>query len=166
MPSFKFQSREKIGQTGETARLGAGNSLAQRFNDKDVNKLVKLAGDSRFDTCATGDDIEARVLSVDTAIADGYSTGAVGRGPRFHVMLDGAQADGTGLIAVGDYVVAGPQAALGVAQEYPKVRKATTQATAKASPFAWRVIAVHGSATNNGAAGAIATIERVAAVVI
>lgn len=155
----KFQMREVLGITGETARLGAGNAANQRFNDSDVNKLVKLVGDSRFDVCAAGDEIEAKVLSVDTAIADGYSTGSIQRGPRLHVTLDGAQADGSGSIAVGDYVVAGTQTALNVPTVGgPKVRKATNQAAAKASPFAWRLVAI---LTGNGAAGSTGTIERV-----
>lgn len=157
----KFQMREVLGATGETARFGAGNAANQRFNDQDANKLVKMVGDSRYDICATGDQIEGRCNSVDTAIADGYSTGSLQKGPRFTVILDGAQADGTGNVAVMDYVVAGPQAALNVAQDKPKVRKATDQAAAKASPFAWRVVAI---LTGTGAAGSVATIERVGAV--
>lgn len=158
----KFQMREVLGQTAETARLGAGNAANQRFNDSDVGKLVKLAGDSRYDVCATGDQIEGRVTSVDTAIADGFSTGGVQKGPRFHVTLDGIQADGTGSIAVGDYVVAGPQTALNAPTVGgAKVRKATDQAAAKATPFAWRLVSI---LTGNGSAGSTGTIERVGAV--
>lgn len=159
----KFQMDELIGHTAETARLGAGTASNQRFNDKDMGKLVKLVGDSRFDLCSTGDDIEARVSSVNTATMDGYSVGGVTRGSRFKVVLDGAQADGTGNIAIGDYVVAGPQDALNTAltSAYAKVRKATNQATAKASPFAWRVVAI---VSGSGAAGSVGVIERLAVI--
>lgn len=156
----KFQMTELIGATADTARLGAGNAANQLFNDKDAGKLVKLAGDSRYDLTAIGDEIEGRCIAVNTATQDGYSIGSVQKNGRMHVMLDGAQADGTGSIAINDYVVAGPQDALNTAltTSAPKVRKATTQSSAKVSPFAWRVVAIR---TGTGAVGSTATIERV-----
>lgn len=155
----KFQMRELIGATADTARLGAGNAANQLFKDADQNKLVKLVGDSRYDLCAAGDEIEGRTLAVNTATMDGYSVGSVQKNGRLHVVLDGAQADGSGNIAVGEYVVCGSVQALGtaVSESGPRVRKATNQSTAKASPFAWRVVAI---LTGSGAAGSTATIER------
>jgi len=156
----KFQMQELIGGTADTARLGAGTASNQRFNDKDAQKFVKLVGDSRYDLCAIGDEIEGRVSSVDTATSDGYSTGGVQKGTRFHVVFDGIQVDGSGSIAVGDYVVCGAVDALNTAltTSAAKVRKATNQATAKSSPFAWRVVAIR---TGSGASGSTGTIERV-----
>ncbi len=158
---MKFQMRELIGTNTITARLGAGVTANDRYNDKDAGKLVKMVGDSRYDFVAVGDDIEGRVTSVDTAPSDGYSTGAVQVGGRMQVVLDGLQATpGVGAVAVLDYVVASTPVAKGTVQsdDGPKVAKATTQATAKSSPFAWRVVAL---LTGNGAVGTIATIEKV-----
>lgn len=161
----KFQMRPTIGRKTITARLGASDAVADRFTDKEMDKLVKLGGDSRYVLAATGDAIEGRVSSVDTATTDGYSTGAVqnfvGEDNMQVVVLDGAQATpGTGNVAVGDYVVVGTVVAKDTAQPDPgpMVCKATDQAAAKAGPFAWRVVAITKGA---GAPGSYATIERV-----
>lgn len=156
----KFQMRELIGVNTITARLGASDSEADRLNDKDAGKFVKFGGDSRYVLAAAGDAIEGKIVSVDTATTDGYSTGSVQEDGNLTVVLDGAQADGTGSIAVGEYVVAGTPVAKGVAQgdNGPKVRKATDQTAAKNSPFAWRVVAL---LVGNGAVGTVATIRKV-----
>lgn len=160
---MKFQMRENVGVSTITARLGAGVTANDRYNDKDVGKLVKMVGDSRYDFVAVGNDIEGRVNSVDTAPSDGYSTGGVQVGGRMTVLLDGLQATpGVGAVALLDYVVASTPVAKGTAQtdNGPKVAKATDQALAKSSPFAWRVVAF---LTGSGAVGTVATIEKVGA---
>lgn len=161
----KFQMKPLIGAKGTTVRLGAGINPGDRFNDKEAGKLVKFAGDSRYDLAAAGDAIEARVIAVDTATTDGYSTGSidqyVGGDNRFMtVLLDGLQATpGVGNVAVGDMVVVGTVVAKGTAlpDPGPKVCKATDQAAAKAGKAAWRVVAI---TKGNGAVGSFATIER------
>jgi hypothetical protein len=153
----KFQMTELLGADVITARLGGGAGAQYLLNDKDVNKAVKLAGDSRYDFCAVGDRIEGFITSVDTATSDGYSTGGVQTEDRKTVVFDGIQADGTGNIAVGDYVVAGTPVALNTAltEAGPRVRKATSQAFAA---FAWRVVSI---LSGTGAAGSVGVIERV-----
>lgn len=158
---MKFQMRELIGTETETARLGAGDTANDRLSDKDAGKIVKFAGDSRYDLAAAGDAIEGRVVSVDTATSDGFSTGAVQKNGRMHVIFDGLQATpGTGSIAVGDYVVAGTAVAKGTAQPDagPKVCKASDQTAAKNSPFAWRVVSIF---TGNGGVGSTGCIAKV-----
>lgn len=154
----KFQMVELIGTKTVTARLGAGTGAANLLNDKDVNKLVKLVADSRYDLCVAGDAIEGFIQSVDTATTDGYSTGGVVQesGQRKTVTFDGVQATpGTGAIAVGDYVVAGTITAKGTAVQNPKVCKATSQTP---GAFAWRVVSI---LSGTGAVGSVGVIERV-----
>lgn len=158
---MKFQMQRLIGTVGYTARLGSAADANGRLSDKDANKLVKLVGDSRYDLAAAGNEIEGSINAVDTATSDGYSTGSVQTGDRLHVVLDGLQATpGTGTVAVGDYVVTGTPVAKGTALTGfgPKVCKATDQAVAKSSPFAWRVVSIF---TGAGAVGSTACIERV-----
>jgi len=114
-----------------TARLGgtpaAGNPNG--FTDKEVGKFVKLTAESRYALCAAGDPIEGRISSVETAPMDGISVGGVMKEGRFQVTFDGLEATaGTGVVALGDYVVCGTVVAEGTALSAPaKVVKATNQ---------------------------------------
>ena len=73
----KFQFKELIVTTPETARLGAGTAVGDRLSDADVGKIVKLVGDSRYNLVAAGDAIEGVVAAVESYTADGYSIGSV-----------------------------------------------------------------------------------------
>lgn len=141
----------------KTARLGAGNTANDRFDDKEIGKLVKLAGESRYDLLAVGNEIEGQIVALEASPADGYTIGSIVDEARMDVVFDGIQADGTGTVAIGDYVVAGTPVAKGTAQSsYPKVRKATSQGAQK---FLWRVISLGTAGT--GAVGTVGLIERV-----
>lgn len=182
----KFLFNPLIGNQAVTARLGAGNAEADRLKDNDVNKALKLVADSRYALCALGDKIDAFVSSVDTATADGYSTGGIFNqaGHRMYAEAEGSEAAGTGALAVGDYVVCGTPEALGTAvgDNGPKVRKATNQpgtaVTVAAATVAdintalaavadqqkvanagWRVVSLCSAGT--GAVGTKVLIERV-----
>lgn len=158
---MKFQMRELIGTSTITARLGASPDAAGRLNDKDAGKLVVLAGDSRYDLAPVGSEIEGRIVSVDTATSDGFSTGSVQEDGFMYVILDGLQATpGVGAIAIKDYVLVGTPIAKGAVQPDagPRVVKATDQALAKSSHNAWRVVAF---LTGNGGVGTFATIKKV-----
>lgn len=152
----KFQMKELVGTEPITARLGAGSGTANQVDDKEIGKSVKLVGDSQYNLCAAGDQIEGFITAVESYTADGYSIGSVQTEGRKRVTLDGLQATpGTGTCAVGDYVVAGTAVAKGTALTAPpKVCKATTQT---GMYFAWRIVALEGT----GAVGQIAVIERV-----
>jgi hypothetical protein len=181
---MKFQMRELIGTNTVTARLGTGDTASDRLTDKDAGKIVVLSGDSCYNLAAVGNKIHGRVVSIDTATSDGFSTGAVQNGNRFEVVFDGLEATpGTGSIAVGDYVVTGTPVAKGTAlTTNPKVCKATNQpgtavttadnvaatinaALAKVadaqlnSVHAWRVVSI---LTGSGGVGSTGAIERVA----
>ena len=152
----KFQMKELIGTEPITARLGAGSGSANYVTDVEIGKSVKLIGDSLYNLCAAGDQIEGFITAVESYTADDFSIGSVQSKGRKRVTLDGLQATpGTGTCAVGDYVVAGTAVAKGTALTVPpKVCKATTQT---GMYFAWRIVSLEGT----GAVGQIAVIERV-----
>lgn len=156
----KFQMDVVLNTLGEfvTARLGDGASGVNLLADADVGKFVKMIGDSQYGLCAVGNEIEGIVSSgPEGATSDGFALGTVRKNGRVKVLLDGLQATpGTGVIAVGDYVVAGTVTARGTTlPSYPKVCKATAAATGLVHK--WRVVAQYGTT----AVGQIALIEKV-----
>lgn len=143
-----------------TVRLGAGNGVNDRFDLREQGKAVKFVGESRYDLCVAGDEIEGFITSVEAATQDGFSIGGVALSDIRWATADGLQATpGTGVIAVGDYVLAGSITAKGTAlTQYAKVVKATTQATVKASPYNWRVVSLGPAGT--GAVGTAIVLRR------
>ena len=154
-----------------TVRFGA-TGAANNYTTKDEGKPVKLAAESQFDLCAVGNEIEGYISSVETGTSGGFSVGGVVSEGAMNVTLDGLQATpGTGVVALGDYVVAGTIVARGTAlTAFPKVCKATplTFATTPAVDFPagahlnfkWRVVSLGTAGT--GAVGTSAVIKRVA----
>lgn len=140
--------------------LGAGTGAANNLSDSDVNKIVKLVGESRHDLVAVGDQIEGYITSVETATSGGYSFGGVCKEGRMYVTFDGLQATpGVGVIAIGDYVVAGTPVAKGTAlTNAVKVCKAT--AAANTLLFKWRVVSL--GAAGTGAVGTVGVVENLA----
>lgn len=171
----KFLIKETIGTTeAKTVRFGAGTGAANNWDDKETFKFVKLVGESRYDLCAAGDPIEGYVAAVEGATADGYTIGSMIDEGYKSVIFDGLQATpGTGVVALGDYVVTGTVVAKGTSlgATDPKVCKATVQlgdvpatltaaaAQTKAALFTWRVVSLGTAGT--GAVGTTGTIERV-----
>lgn len=142
-----------------TVRFGAGATANDRWDIKEQGKAVKLVGESRYDLCAAGDEIEAFVTSVEAAPQNGFSVGGITQSDLRWATADGIQLDGTGTIAIGDYVLAGAATAKGTAlAQYAKVRKATTQANVKSSPYNWRVVSLGSAGT--GAIGTAIVIKR------
>lgn len=141
-----------------TVRLGAGNSESDRMSILDNGKTVKLAGESRYNLTAAGDEIEGTIFAVELAPQNGYSIGSVLQYGRMFATFDGLQATpGTGTLAVGDIVVAGTQTAKGTAlTDYPKVCKATTPSGVV---HKWRVVSL--GTVGTGAVGTIGVIERI-----
>lgn len=172
MPKFMFT---ELVDTNEivTARLGAGTGASNHLTDKEVGKFVKLVGESRYNLCSAGDEIEGRIEAVETATLDNYTIGSVLKEGRFEVTFDGLQATpGTGSIAIGDYVVCGTPVAKDTALTFgtpAKVCKATdlSVATTPAVNFPagsnlrhkWRVVSL--GAAGTGAVGTQGLIERV-----
>lgn len=159
MPKFQFTELVDIAEV-QTARLGAGTGAANFLDDKEVGKFVKLVGDSRYDLCAVGNEIEGRIAGIEVASQDNYTIGSVQKGKRFECTFDGLQSTpGTGVIALGDYVLCGTVVAKGTALTGPaRVVKATTQADAKNTPHAWRVVSL--GAAGTGTVGTVGLIEK------
>lgn len=141
-----------------TARVANDSVGAQPLIDADVGKFVKLAFSSQYGMCAAGDEIEGVLFTgPDNATHNGFPIATVRKNGRIKVILDGLQATpGTGVIAVGDFVVAGTVTARATAlPSFPKVCKAT--AAASGLVHLWRVVAQYGTT----AVGQTALIERV-----
>lgn len=143
-----------------TVRFGAGATAGDRWDLKEQGKAVKFVGESRYDLCAAGDEIEGFVTSVEAAPQNGYSIGGITQESLRWATADGLQGTpGTGTIAIGDYVVAGTATAKGTAlAQYAKVTKATTQATVRGSPFNWRVVSL--GPVGTGAVGTAIVLKR------
>ena len=166
MPKFKMV--ELVNSTDViAARLGLGTfsaSAANIYTDKEVGKFVKFVGANRYALCAVGDAIEGRITSVEVGRNDDYSIGGVAVTGKFReVVLDGLQATpGTGVVAIGDYVVCGSVVAQGTAlTTQAKACKATDQVVAKSGPFAWRVVSIGATGADgvSGAVGVVATAQ-------
>lgn len=156
-----FQMDVTLSELNEfvTARVADDSVGAQPLNDSDVGKFVKLKFTSQYGLCAAGDEIEGIMASgPDSALHNGFPLASVRRNGRLRVTLDGLQATpGTGVIAVGDFVVAGTVVARGtsLADAPPKVCKATAVGTGIV--HTWRIVALYGTT----AVGQIGLIERV-----
>lgn len=157
-----------------TARLGA---VSAPYRDTEIGKFVKIGTvDSQHVLCAVGDTIDGYIVAVEAATSAGFGIGSVQRNDAKYAIADGSQAAGTGVLAIGDFVVAGTPSALGTAlpNTHARVRRATIQpgVTVPASfadvashlamvPFLWRVASL--GAAGTGAVGTTVLIERVAA---
>jgi hypothetical protein len=143
-----------------TARLGgtpiAGN--ANGLSDKDVGKFVRLAAESRYDMCAAGNEIEGRVAACEAAPQDGITIGSVMTEGRFAVTFDGLQATpGTGVVAIGDYVVCGTIVAKGTSLGLTPAKVGKATAAGNTLNFKWRVVSLGSAGT--GAVGTTGVIE-------
>lgn len=163
----KFVMTEVVGSSTITVRLGAGAGAANNMDDvTERGKFVKLGAESRYVLAVLGDEIEARIESINAATSDGFSIGAVSDSDTdfMRVTFDGLQATpGTGLVTIGAYVLVGtPVARLTQLTAPARVVSATDQAAAKVGPFSWRVVSLGASGTGNGAVGTTGLIQRCA----
>lgn len=143
----------------QTVRLGAGNAEAQRMDYREFGKFAKLVGESRYDLCAVGNDIESVISAIELAPQNGYTIGSILKAPetRLNVVFDGLQATpGTGVATVGAIVVTGTPVAKGTAlTSAPRVCVATTPANVV---HKWRVVSLGDAGT--GAVGTVGVIEK------
>jgi hypothetical protein len=140
-------------------RLGAGSGSSNNLTTAEVGKFVKLAGESRYNLCAVGNEIEAVIFAVELAPQNQFTVGSVVERGILNVVFDGLQATpGTGVVAIGDYVVTGTPVAKDTAlTTFPRVCKATAAATGLV--FKWRVVSLGTAGT--GAVGTTGVIEFV-----
>jgi hypothetical protein len=123
-----------------TSALGvdADHKLAQA----DIGKAVKIAANENYVLCANNDAVQGVITSVEPGtVNNGFSHGGVQRwlpGMRITAINNAATA-----LAVGDYVKATAQAAVGVANasNLPLVQKGDGS-----EAFAWRVVSLKGNA--------------------
>lgn len=158
--ALEFYMTPTLSEAPQTAKLGAGAGSANNLSDADVGKLVRLVADSRYDLCAAGAEIEGVVTSVESATQNGYSIGGVAKEDvKIWAVADGLQATaGTGVIALGDYVVAGTITAKGTAlTSFPKVCKATN--AGNTLNYKWRVVSLY--TAGSGAVGTTIVIEQI-----
>lgn len=155
MPKFMIVETiysEKV----KTVRLGTTGS---QYGNNEIGKAVKLSGDNAYVLCAAGDAIEGIVSSSNLSeqgTQDGFAIGGIcGTGYK-SVTFDGLQATpGTGVVAVGDYVVVGTVVAVGTALTGQlKVTKATSQ-----TPGAYKARVVSLGTLGTGAVGTVGTVE-------
>lgn len=145
----------------DTVSAALGSAAASGIGQKDLNKAVKLGTAQNYTLCADGDPIEGFINAVEPATVNaGFSFGSVQRRGR-KLVENGA---GQTQLAVGDYVVAFTQVAIGT-EGLAKVKKATATAATddgasltQAGLYAWRVIRI---VSGTGVAGDKVLIERV-----
>jgi hypothetical protein len=133
-----------------SAALGASTSTP--LTENDVGKLVKMSTASNYVLCATTDEIEGVLESVEPyTVNSGFGFGSVRKNGRITAVV-GANQSGT-LIA-GEYCTADTQAAVGTAGP-PKVLQLADPAGAV---VIWKCIRV---LSGTGEAGDSVLIERV-----
>ncbi len=148
----------------DTVSAALGAAAASGIGQKDLDKAYKMGTAQNYVPCADGDPIEAFVNAVEPfTVNQGFSFGSVQRRGRKTVQNGAAQAT----LAVGDYVVAFTQVAIGTAG-LAQVKKAATTADVDATPtpdtvaiqtpYRWRVVRI---LTGTGVAGDQILIERV-----
>lgn len=158
MPKFLMTELVDIAAV-DTARLGAGVGPGGLLTDAEVGKFCKLVAESRYDNCVVGDQIEGRIAAVETATLDNFTIGSVMKEGRFNVTFDGLQGTpGTGVVALGAYVVCGTPVAKGTPLTVP-ARVCTATAAANTLLFKWRVVSL--GAAGTGAVGTTGVIELV-----
>jgi hypothetical protein len=116
-----------------------GNDTHQA-NSNDINKSVKLSGDTVV-LCGNGEDIFGFVESVEVASQDGYSIAGVLCDPGHEAYA----ADSAGNLAVGNVVVSSGAA---VAHKTPLtngLQPVANKGAAALAGHAWMVMAVYGA---------------------
>jgi hypothetical protein len=85
--------------------------LKGALTDADVGKPFKLSVDTTdtYELCADGDGIDAFLVSLEAATADGLKFGTLNKGDR-------VRCEASGSMTIGDYVEAGAVAAAGTAE--------------------------------------------------
>lgn len=159
MADFMFQPTVPTGPLNPVATclFGADGTAPNRFTDIELGKGVKLAGLDNYVLAADGDELEGIVLAVDgSTINEGFSWGSVLRATPTVRLI--ARNGGAGAIAVGAYVLAAAQQAIGTANLLAGGLDPVPNVKAGApAVYKWRVISLLGGA---GAVNSQILIER------
>lgn len=141
-----------------TALLGTDAAQSVTFTDKDIGKALKLIGDSRFGICADGDEIAAKLISVEPGqTSGGFKIGTVRavNSPLFDGVIVGAT------VAIGDEVVAAPQAAIGTPNGTPPYHVRMLVKKAAAALAGGQRLKVVAFQSGVGAAGSVVTLSKI-----
>lgn len=154
----------------DSACLGVDGQVASRFGDNDVGKAVKMGTANNFVLCDAGDEIEGFVssISAEGTYNGGFSFGGVQRDRRILAEIGANQ--GATPAAVGDYVVADDQIALGTAG-LAQVKTGTAFSQLNEAPytvtqesprrFKWRIIRIVSNGPGGaGTAGSVVLLNR------
>ena len=147
-------------ETAIAVRLGAGSGSSNNLTTAEVGKFAKLVAESRYNLCAVGNEIEGVIFAVELAPQNQFTVGSIVEEGVVNVVFDGLQATpGTGVVAIGDYVVTGTPVAKDTAlTTFPAVCKAT--AAGNTLNFKWRVVSLGTAGTGAvGTTGAIAKVS-------
>lgn len=138
----KFSYGEHLTQA-ESVISGKLGASANQYVDGDVGHAVKLTADSRWVKCASGDQIEGFIKSIEPFTVEGYSFGGVQIGGFKEVTV-------VGPIAIGDYVMAGAAGASGNPGKLLKETAVTVGDATTVRYHKWRYVsgAVSGTATD------------------
>jgi len=146
MAKFNFASLVTE-STPVSAALGV--DAANKMTTSDSGKSVKLGVAQNYVLTATGNDIEGILIGVEAhTVNDGFSFGSVKTDGMVEAQVAAAE---VGIIAVGDFVVAGIPVALNTAGALMVIAGAGVA-------FKWRVIR---HITGTGVAGDSVLIQRV-----
>lgn len=147
----------------DTVSAALGAAAASGIGTNDLDKAYKMGVLQNYVPCADGDPIEGFVNAVEGfTVNNGFSFGSVQRRGRKTVQNGAGQAT----LAVGDYVVAFTQVAIGTAGLAQVKKAAVTADVTDATPdtvaiqsnYVWRVVRI---LTGTGVAGDKVLIERV-----
>lgn len=160
----KFKISETIhSEKVKTVRLG---TTTNKYGYNENGKALKLTAESRYELAAAGDPIEGYQQSSnfpEQGTVEGYAIGGMVSTGYKEVTFDGLQATpGTGVVAIGDFVLTGTVVAFGTALAGPlKVTKATSQSGAQALAYKARVVSLGSAGT--GAVGTVGVVEFIQA---
>lgn len=146
MTAFAFNETVPAEVFSTALGTGSGN----QFTTNDVGKVVKLGTAQNYVLASGGNEIEGFVTSVEPfTVNGGYTFGGV-TDEGFKEVVVGANQGATPM-AVGDWVVADTQTALGTAA-------AGAVKTGTPTKFLWRCVRI---ISGTGAAGSAVLVQRV-----
>lgn len=150
MTDFAFTELVDV-SSARTISTALGGGTGSQFGNNDLKKPVKLSTANNYVLCATTDEIEGFVESVEpNTVNGGYSFGGVKTAGRMIAKVGAAQ---VGTLTIGEFAVAATPSALGTADAYPLVIQGTP------ATFKWRVIRI---ISGTGVAGDLVLLERAA----
>lgn len=148
MAKFKFKDTINVHDIFSAKLKGA-------LTDNDVGKAVKLSTDTTdtYELCADGNGIDAFIVGLEAATADGLVFGSLMAGGRKRCEADGAA-------NVGDFVECGAVAVAGTA-EANKLPMVSTHIAAATDVIRWRIISANTTDGVVADADTTVVIERV-----